>query len=48
MGRGSSVYQPFVREFAKSLEDFCYEHPFQFFNFFDLWQNQPSGSDINR
>jgi predicted LPLAT superfamily acyltransferase len=40
LGRGSSVYQPFVREFAESLEDFCREHPFQFFNFFDMWQNQ--------
>ncbi len=40
LGRGSSIYQPFVREFAESLEDFCREHPFQFFNFFDMWQNQ--------
>ncbi len=45
LGRGNSVYKPFVREFAESLEDFCREHPFQFFNFFDMWQNQPSGSD---
>jgi len=45
LGRGNSVYKPFVREFAASLEDFCREHPFQFFNFFDMWQNQPSESE---
>ena len=42
LGRGSSVFQPYVREFAETLEVFCAEHPFQFFNFFDMWQNQPS------
>jgi predicted LPLAT superfamily acyltransferase len=48
LGRGSRIYQPFAREFAESLEDFCREHPFQFFNFFDMWQNQLSDSETNR
>ncbi len=48
LGRGGDVYKPFVRQFAESLEDFCREHPFQFFNFFDLWQNQLADSDNNR
>jgi predicted LPLAT superfamily acyltransferase len=42
LGRGSSVFKPYAREFAQTLEVFCAEHPFQFFNFFDMWQNQPS------
>ena len=29
----------FEAEFAETLEGFCREHPFQFFNFFDMWQN---------
>ncbi|SDZ76706.1 Predicted acyltransferase, LPLAT superfamily [Desulfuromusa kysingii] len=41
LGRGSNVFQPYAREFAETLEVFCAEHPFQFFNFFDMWQNQP-------
>ncbi|WP_321389645.1 DUF2062 domain-containing protein [uncultured Desulfuromusa sp.] len=41
LGRGRHVFQPYVREFAETLEIFCAEHPFQFFNFFDMWQNQP-------
>ena len=39
LGRGSAVFLPYVREFAETLEDFCAEHPFQFFNFFDMWQD---------
>ena len=42
LGRDSSVFQPYVRGFADALELFCAEHPFQFFNFFDMWQNQLS------
>ncbi len=39
LGRGSEVFVPYVREFAATLEAFCQEHPFQFFNFFDMWQD---------
>ena len=46
LGRGNNVFRPYVREFAETLEVFCSEHPFQFFNFFDMWQNQPA--DQNR
>ena len=42
LGRGNSVFRPYVREFAETLEVFCTEHPFQFFNFFDMWQNRSS------
>ncbi len=42
LGRGHQVFLPYVREFAETLEAFCEDHPFQFFNFFDMWQNQSS------
>ncbi|MDT8423976.1 MAG: lysophospholipid acyltransferase family protein [Desulfuromonadales bacterium] len=48
LGRGSAVFVPYVREFAETLEEFCTEHPFQFFNFFDMWQNSAASSAVGR
>ncbi|MEA3544746.1 MAG: lysophospholipid acyltransferase family protein [Thermodesulfobacteriota bacterium] len=39
LGRGKENFIPYVQEYAEILERFCEEHPFQFFNFFDMWQN---------
>jgi len=39
LGRGKEVYIPYVQQFATALENYCHEHAFQFFNFFDMWQN---------
>jgi predicted LPLAT superfamily acyltransferase len=36
-GRGAQGYRPFVESFVGLLEDCVREHPFQFFNFFDMW-----------
>jgi len=44
LGRGSSVFIPYVQEFAETLEAFCQENPFQFFNFFDMWQTSAAES----
>ena len=41
LGRGKDKFIPYTQEFAATLEDFCREHPFQFFNFFNMWQNNP-------
>jgi len=41
LGRGREVFIPYVRQFAAALENYCHEHPFQFFNFFNMWQNNP-------
>lgn len=38
-GRGGAMLAPCVAEFAEALEKFTFEHPYQFFNFFDMWQN---------
>ncbi len=37
LGRDPAAYAPWVSEFAASLESFVDRHPYQFFNFFDLW-----------
>jgi len=42
LGRGREVHVPYVQQFAAALENYCLEHPFQFFNFFDMWQNMPA------
>jgi predicted LPLAT superfamily acyltransferase len=37
LGRGREQFQPYVAQFANALEEFVGEHPFQFFNFYDMW-----------
>lgn len=38
-GRSGAAFAPYVAEFATALGKFTREHPDQFFNFFDMWQN---------
>ena len=38
-GRSGAAFAPYVAEFAAALEKFTRDHPYQFFNFFDMWQN---------
>ncbi len=40
LGRGKEKFIPYAQEYAGILADYCAEHPFQFFNFFDMWQNE--------
>lgn len=37
LGRKSSAYLPYAREFSAALERFVAEQPYQFFNFYDMW-----------
>ena len=37
LGRSSQAYRPYAAQFAAALEGFVAEHPYQFFNFFDMW-----------
>jgi len=32
-------YVRFAQQFAGALEEFCIKYPYQFFNYFDLWEN---------
>lgn len=38
LGRSGEVFLPFVAQFAEELESFTMKHPYQFFNFYDMWQ----------
>jgi predicted LPLAT superfamily acyltransferase len=38
LGRGGQVFVPYASAFAGALERFCAEHPYQFFNFFNMWR----------
>ncbi|OGU12148.1 MAG: lipid A biosynthesis acyltransferase [Geobacteraceae bacterium GWC2_58_44] len=44
LGRKASAYRPFAAEFAQALEQFVAEHPYQFFNFFDMWAPATPGA----
>lgn len=37
LGRSAHAYLPYAREFVAALEQFVTEHPYQFFNFYDMW-----------
>lgn len=41
-GRKAETFLPYAAEFASVLEQFCTQHPYQFFNFFDMWFQQES------
>ena len=37
LGRKPAAYLPYAREFSQALESFVADHPYQFFNFYDMW-----------
>ncbi len=38
LGKKRENYKPYVQEFVTSLEFFVQEYPYQFFNFYDMWE----------
>ena len=38
-GRPLNRLEPYLGRYVKALEELCRRHPFQFFNFFDLWRS---------
>ena len=54
LGRKASAYRPYAAEFAAALEQFVARHPYQFFNFFDMWaeafreKDQRAGTEQQR
>jgi predicted LPLAT superfamily acyltransferase len=44
LGRSPAAYRPYALEYARALEGFVQDHPFQFFNFFDMWTALPPSS----
>jgi len=37
LGRNNSAYKPYLCQFVEALEGFVSNHPWQFFNFHDMW-----------
>ena len=37
MGRNTEAYRPYAQQFADGMDDFVKAHPFQFYNFFNMW-----------
>jgi predicted LPLAT superfamily acyltransferase len=42
LGRNPQAYTPYAQQFADCLAEFVHDHPWQFFNFFDLWHDPAS------
>ena len=38
LGRRPEVFVPYAQRYAEILEKYCQEHPYQFFNFFNMWK----------
>lgn len=41
LGREREAYRPYAQVFAELLEGYTKKYPFQFFNFYDMWNNDP-------
>lgn len=39
LGRSKEAYRPYAQSFARLLEEYTEKNPFQFFNFYDMWNN---------
>lgn len=39
LGRSTDAYRPYAQQFADGLGEFVTAHPFQFYNFFNMWKD---------
>lgn len=39
LGRKPTAYRPYAQAFASMLEEYTRKNPYQFFNFYDMWNN---------
>jgi predicted LPLAT superfamily acyltransferase len=42
--RGNESFVPYVRQFAETLEEYTQRYPYQFFNFYDMWDSESVAS----
>lgn len=40
-GPAKDAYARFAQQFVDALNEFCIKYPYQFFNYFDLWEESP-------
>ncbi|MCG8632917.1 MAG: lysophospholipid acyltransferase family protein [Desulfobacterales bacterium] len=48
LGKKGAAYQHYVNTYVKTLSDYAEAHPYQFFNFYDMWHSrvtQPKKAD---
>jgi predicted LPLAT superfamily acyltransferase len=38
LGRSEKAFYPYVAQFAEALASYTEKHPYQFFNFYDMWE----------
>jgi predicted LPLAT superfamily acyltransferase len=38
LGRKKEAYQPYLEDYIASLEEYCEKFPYQFFNFYNMWE----------
>lgn len=48
LGRTPEAYAPYLDQYLLALEGFVAEHPYEFFNFHDLWQDAVGARDEGR
>lgn len=41
LGAAKNAYAAFAQQFVDALEEFCIKYPYQFFNYFDIWEDSP-------
>ncbi len=46
VGRDPQAYAPYVQQFAEVIEQFVMEYPWQFHNFYDLWNAAPPAEPL--
>ncbi len=40
LGRSGKNFKPYVSQYIEELESFVQKHPYQFFNFYNMWRNK--------
>jgi predicted LPLAT superfamily acyltransferase len=44
IGRKEDAFRPYVAQFAEALESYTERYPYQFFNFFNMWENDTTAN----
>lgn len=48
LGRKTENYHIYASRFASALENFLEQHPYEYFNFFNLWESQINATESTR
>ena len=51
LGKTEEAFRPYVAQFAEALESYTQRYPYQFFNFFNMWEKRaqkPMRSSLNQ